>query len=273
MATNGLLFNLLSLIHPALRTAKLPSELFNKHGHTIKLRIGKAIKVTDIPDFNNNTKLLNFLRAKTYALGTGLDEEKKLFNPRNLFKIKKLPEAIVPEIAADVLEKEIAPLREQYRITAEKNYEVFITPSSTIPNVIREIGRLREITFREVGEGTNKAIDLDEYDIYYNHLFIWDTDARMIVGAYRLGLGDEIFYSMGKKGFYVSEMFKIKEQFTPVLKRSIELGRSWIRKEYQQKPLPLFFIMEGHPEIPDRQPALPLPDRPCKYQQLVFQVF
>ena len=242
---NGLLFNLLSLIHPALRTAKLPSELFNKHGHTIRLRIGKPINVEDIPDYNNSAKLLNFLRARTYALGTGLEDEKKIFNPRNLFKIKKEPAEIVPEISAAILEKEIEPLREDYRIWVEKNYEVFITPTSSIPNVIREIGRLREVSFREIGEGTNKAIDLDEYDIYYHHLFIWDTEAKMIVGAYRIGLGDEIFYSIGKKGFYISELFKIKAQFTPILKKSIELGRSWIRKEYQQTPLPLFLLWKG----------------------------
>ena len=242
---NGLLFNLLSLIHPALRTAKLPSELFNKHGHTIKLRIGKPINIEDIPDHNNSAKLLNFLRARTYALGTGLEEEKKLFSPRNLFKIKRLPEAVAHEIDSAVLEKEIAPLRDNYKIWTEKNYEVFIAPTSVIPNVIREIGRLREVTFREVGEGTNKAIDLDEYDIYYHHLFIWDFEAKMIVGAYRIGLGDEIFYSVGKKGFYITELFKLKTQFTPVLRRSLELGRSWIRKEYQTKPLPLFLLWKG----------------------------
>jgi putative hemolysin len=242
---NGLLFNLLSMIHPALRTAKLPSELFNKQGHTIKLRIGKPINVEDIPDYNNATKLLNFLRARTYALGTGLEEEKKIFNPRNLFKIKKLPADVAPEIDAAILEKEVEPLRENYRVWIEKNYEVFIVPTSAIPNIIREIGRLREVTFREVGEGTNKSVDLDEYDIYYHHLFIWDTDAKMIVGAYRIGMGDEIFYSLGKKGFYVAELFKIKEQFTPILKKSLELGRSFIRKEYQQKPLPLFLLWKG----------------------------
>jgi putative hemolysin len=242
---NGLLFNLLSMIHPALRTAKLPSELFNKQGQTIKLRIGKPIKVEDIPDNNNSAKLLNFLRAKTYALGAGLDEEKKLFNPRNLFKIKKLPEVIVPETAADKLETEVDKLRESYKVWTEKNYEVYITPTSQIPFIIREIGRLREITFREVGEGTNKATDLDEYDIYYHHLFIWDTEAKRIVGAYRIGLGDEIFYGVGKKGFYINELFKLKEQFTPVLKKSLELGRSWIRKEYQTKPLPLFLLWKG----------------------------
>jgi len=242
---NGLLFNLLSLIHPALRTAKLPSELFNKHGHTIKLRIGKPINVTDIPDYANNTKLLNYLRARTYALGTGLEDEKRIFNPRNLFKIKKQPKDVVPEIQGEVLEKEVIPLREDYRIWVEKNYEVYIAPTTRIPNIIREIGRLREVTFREIGEGTNKSIDLDEYDIYYHHLFIWDTEAKMLVGAYRIGLGDEIFYSIGKKGFYISELFKMKTQFTPVLKKSIELGRSWIRKEYQQKPLPLFLLWKG----------------------------
>jgi putative hemolysin len=235
---NGILFNLLSMIHPALRTAKLPSELFNKQGDTITLRIGKPINVADVPDNNNPTKLLNYLRAKTYALGTGLEEEKRLFNPRNLFKIKKDPQAVEPETDRNVIEKEVSTLRNDYLIWTEKNYEVFIAPTSAIPNTIREIGRLREITFREVGEGTNKSIDLDEYDIYYHHLFIWDTENKLIVGAYRIGLGDEIFYSLGKKGFYTAEVFKIKGQFTPVLKSSLELGRSWIRAEYQGKPLP-----------------------------------
>jgi putative hemolysin len=242
---NGLLFNLLSLIHPTLRTAKLPSELFNKQGHTIKLRIGKAINVAEYPEYTNSTKLLNYLRARTYALGTGLEEEKKLFRPRNLFKVKKLPEAIVPAISPDTLEKEVEAARENYRIWQEKNYEVFIVPTSSIPNMIREIGRLREVTFREVGEGTNKSIDLDEYDIYYHHLFIWDTEARRIVGAYRIGLGDEIFYSLGKGGFYITKLFKVKSQLIPVLKKSIELGRSFICKEYQGKPLPLFLLWKA----------------------------
>ena len=104
---------------------------------------------------------------------------------------------------------------------------------------------MREVTFREIGEGTNKRTDLDEYDINYNHLFIWDKESKMIVGAYRIGKGAEIFYSMGKRGFYLSELFKIKKQFYPILMKSLELGRSWIRKEYQQKPLPLFLLWKG----------------------------
>lgn len=242
---NGLLFNLLSLIHPALRTAKLPSELFNKKGHTIKVRIGKPIAFNDIPDNGNTTTMLAFLRAKTYALGAGLENERKIFSPKNLFKIKSKPQEIVEPVAQDLIEKEVEKLKVTHKIWTEKNYEVYITPTAHIPNIIKEIGRLREVTFREIGEGSNKSIDLDQYDIYYNHLFIWDVEAKMIVGAYRIGKGDEIFYSFGKKGFYTNELFKIKSQFSKVLRNSLELGRSWIRKEYQQKPLPLFLLWKG----------------------------
>jgi putative hemolysin len=241
---NGLLFNLLSFIHPTLRTAKLPSELFNKRGQTIRLRIGKAILPSDLNYQQNPAKLLDLLRAKTYSLGAGLENQRNIFNPRNIFKVKKTPKSIVQAIDSQKLEQEVESLAE-YKIWTEKNYEIYISPCSALPNIIQEIGRLREITFREVGEGTNKPTDLDEYDIYYNHLFIWDKESRMIVGAYRIGKGDEIFYSFGKRGFYLNELFKIREEFYPVLGQSLELGRSWIRKEYQQKPLPLFLLWKG----------------------------
>ncbi|RZL15618.1 MAG: GNAT family N-acetyltransferase, partial [Pedobacter sp.] len=241
---NGILFNILSFIHPTLRTAKLPSEFLNKHGRTIRVRIGKAIGLDEIANMNKSNKLMDFLRARTYALGVGLDTEKKLFNPLNLFKIKKKAAEIIEETSRVLIKDEVATL-EDFRVWTEKNYEVYIVPTLKIPNVLREIGRLREITFREVGEGTNKKIDLDNYDIYYNHLFIWDKDLENIVGAYRIGKGDEILESMGRRGFYLSELFKMKDQFYPILRQGIELGRSWIRKEYQGKPLPLFLLWKG----------------------------
>lgn len=241
---NGLLFNILSLIHPTLRTAKLPSELFNKQGHVIKVRIGKVIPVKEIQFKNNPVKLLTYLRAKTYSLGTSLAHDKRIFNT-NIFKIRKKASPVEELEDPEVLKQEVDGLRKEFCVLKEKNYEVYITPTSRIPLAIKEIGRLRELTFRDIGEGTNKAIDLDGYDVYYNHLFIWDTEAHLIVGAYRVGKGDEIFFSMGKMGFYTNTLFKIKEQFYPVMRQSLELGRSWIRKEYQQKPLPLFLLWKG----------------------------
>jgi len=241
---NGVLFNILSFIHPTLRTAKLPSEFLNKQGLKIKVRIGRPIQIDDISYKKDTNKLLDFLRARTYALGTGLEQEKKLFNPIALFKIKKKPEPVIAETPRPLMIAEVEKL-ENFRVWVEKQYEVYICPTSSIPNILREIGRLREITFREVGEGTNKKIDLDNYDIYYSHLFIWDKDLQNIVGAYRIGKGDEILDTMGRRGFYLSELFKIKEPFYPILRSGIELGRSWIRKEYQQKPLPLFLLWKG----------------------------
>ena len=241
---NGVLFNILSFIHPTLRTAKLPSEFLNKKGLKIKVRIGKPIDINEISYKNNSNKLLDFLRARTYALGTALEEERKLFNPIGLFKILKTPKPVIEETSKVAISQEITQL-EDFKVWTEKHYEVYISPTTNIPNILREIGRLREITFREVGEGTNKKIDLDNYDIYYHHLFIWDKEAQLIVGAYRIGKGDQILDTFGRRGFYLSELFKIKEPFYPYLRKGIELGRSWIRKEYQQKPLPLYLLWKG----------------------------
>ena len=243
---NGLLFNILGVIHPTLRTAKLPSELFNKKGYKIKLRIGKPIQAAELKQFSSSEKLLTYLRARTYALRSGISStEVKKFFGSNVFKIYNRAKAIVNETPIELIEKEIEVLRNDKHIMSEKNYDVFLSSAASMPNIINEIGRLREITFREIGEGTNKKIDLDEYDFYYNHLFIWDRDAKKIVGAYRVGKGDEIYFRYGVKGFYISNLFKIKSGFHTIMKSGLELGRSFVRKEYQQKPLPLFLLWKG----------------------------
>ena len=97
---------------------------------------------------------------------------------------------------------------EDYLLFDMKNYSVFCAPSIKIPNILNEIGRLREVTFRAVGEGTNRSVDMDEYDLYYYHLFIWDNDACRIVGAYRVGKGKDIVDSYGIKGFYINSLLK-----------------------------------------------------------------
>jgi putative hemolysin len=110
---------------------------------------------------------------------------------------------------------------------------------------MNELGRLREITFREVGEGTNQSTDVDEFDLYYDQLIIWDNDGQQIVGGYRIGKGADIFDQFGIKGFYTQSLFKMKSGFEETLKQSLELGRSFIVKEYQRKPLPLFLLWKG----------------------------
>jgi hypothetical protein len=140
------------------------------------------------------------------------------------------------------------------RLLKSKNYEVFFALSKQIPNITFEIGRLREITFREVGEGTNESIDLDAFDGYYHHLFLWDNEANKVAGAYRMGLGKNIYKRYGIEGFYVHTLFKFEPELYPMMENSIEMGRAFVIKEYQQKPMPLFLLWKGIVHITLRYP-------------------
>ncbi len=240
--SNSMLFQLLGLIHPMLRTVKLPSELLNKKNRVIKLRIGSPISTEVQNSFADIMQYGKFLRAKTYLLGSSL-EVKKFFLKSQ--KAEKKAEPIAPETAVEILQREISNITEDYFLFSMKNYSVFCAPTLKIPNILNEIGRLREVTFRAVGEGTNRSIDLDEFDLYYYHLFIWDDEEKRIVGAYRVGKGKDIIDRYGVKGFYINTLFKIRKEMLPVLYESIELGRSFIVEQYQRKPLPLFMLWKG----------------------------
>ncbi len=113
---------------------------------------------------------------------------------------------------------------------------------------------MRELTFREIGEGTNKALDLDKYDEYYKHLFLWDDINNKIAGAYRMGLGREIFKIYGVEGFYINELFKIEPELFTMMGSTIEMGRAFIIQEYQQKPMPLFLLWKGIVHVTLRYP-------------------
>ena len=126
-----------------------------------------------------------------------------------------------------------------------KNYEVYLAPANEMPFTLKEIGRQREITFREIGEGTNEAIDLDSFDTYYHHMFLWDTNTQKIAGAYRMGLGSKIFERYGIDGFYLQDLFRFEPELYKMMSESIEMGRAFIIKEYQQKPMPLFLLWKG----------------------------
>lgn len=240
---NSRLFHLLGLIHPILRTAKLPSELLNKDKQPIKVRIGMPISVDEQNSFNDIDKYGRFLRIKTYALGSSLTDVNKFFNYH--LKSQPKPEPIVQAIDLEEVENEVESLREHYMLFKSKNYSVLCAPSHEMPKVMHEIGRLREITFRGVNEGTNRSIDLDEFDLYYWQLFIWDDEERKIVGAYRAGKGKDILERYGFKGFYINTLFRINKKFSPYLSQSLELGRSIVVPEYQRKPLPLFLLWKG----------------------------
>lgn len=240
--SNSRLFHILGLIHPTLRTVRLPAEVFNKKHKKIRIRIGNPVSVKEQDSFSDISTFGRYLRAKTYALGSVL-EVTKFFRPRlNLgSRVEEVAEAVAPGLIIDEIEK----IREEYTLFSSEQFDVFCTPSIEIPQIMNELGRLREITFRAVGEGTNRSVDLDEYDLYYNQLFVWDNQNNKIVGAYRVGKGKEILNRYGVKGFYLQSLFRMNRRFHPTLKQSLELGRSFIIKEYQRRPMPLFLLWKG----------------------------
>ncbi len=189
-AKNSRFFYFLSKINPILRTAKLPSELLTQKSRVIKVRIGKPISVAEQNEYKTIGEYSEFLRKKTYILANSFNKENNLLNPQNLninLKLPKTPKQIAKPANHELILEEIEMLKNgDYRLLSSKNYFVFFVSADKIPNILHEIGRLREITFRAVGEGTNESIDLDDYDKYYHHMFLWDDETQQIAGAYRM---------------------------------------------------------------------------------------
>jgi putative hemolysin len=244
-AKNSRLFYFLSKINDTLRTAKLPSELLTQKDRIIKVRVGKPISVAEQNEHASIEDYTEFLRKKTYMLANPFEKDNNFLNTANLIPTKS-PKKIVTPASTEKMIAEVEALRvADLRLLQSKNYEVFFAEAKQIPNILHEIGRLREITFREVGEGTNESIDIDKYDQYYRHLFLWDDETKQIAGAYRMGLGSHIFPKYGIEGFYLNGLFRFEPELHDMMSKSIDMGRAFIIKEYQQKPMPLFLLWRG----------------------------
>ncbi|RRQ50793.1 GNAT family N-acetyltransferase [Maribacter algicola] len=255
-ARNSKLFYRLSKLNDIFRTAMIPSQVFSQHNRPIKIRIGQPISVQTQKEQEDMVEFSDLLRRKTYILSNAYEKERLIDQIPTSLKIPKPPKKIASAMRKEVMQGEIEKLREKdCRLLQSKNYEVFLAKEKDIPFILKEIGRQREVTFREIGEGTNNAIDLDKFDSYYYHLFLWDDSEKCIVGAYRMGLGSEIFPEYGIDGFYLQDLFRVEPELYGMMKNSIEMGRAYITKEYQQKPMPLFLLWKGivhttlrHPE-------------------------
>ncbi len=247
---NSRLFYRLAKFNDVFRSAKIPSEVFSQRYRPIKIRIGQPISIKAQQEQKTLEEYTDFLRRKTYMLSNAY--EKEPFTERireqipTSLKLPKAPRKIATAISPELIEEEVVKLREKdCRLLQSKNYEVFLATEENMPMILQEIGRQREVTFRAIGEGTNKAIDLDQFDSYYHHLFLWDDTEKTIVGAYRMGLGSQIYAKYGIDGFYVHDLFRVEPELYQMMQSSIEMGRAYIVKAYQQKPMPLFLLWKG----------------------------
>jgi len=237
--SNSLLFQTLGLIHGSLRTMLLARELLNKRNRLVELRIGSPIvskKLLEIPTPKERTE---YLRWRTYLLAARPDFKARTSLPLRSEGRTHSIQAIAPPGDPALLAREVAGLTQNHLLTTTGDLEVYIAPAPSIPNVLQEIGRLRELAFREAGEGTGKAADLDRFDEDYLHLFAWKPATNEIVGAYRLAGTDEI------RELYTRTLFRYPDSFLDRIGPALELGRSFVRPEYQRAFVPLLALWKG----------------------------
>ena len=243
--SNSLVFQLTGLIHAGLRTAMLPRELLNKRGRMIKVRISSPIPIERLEAFESNAEMIGYLRRRTYLLANQIPPSSLAKNASSVAshrsQLQPVPRAIPPSVMSD----EIAALPPAQELVTNAPFSVYYANAEQIPFGLREIGRLREVAFRNANEGTGKALDIDQYDSYYLQLFLWNREAKEIVGAYRIGRADKIVAHFGKRGLYTYSLFRYGSDFVDRINPSLELGRSFVRVEYQKSFPPLFLLWKG----------------------------
>ena len=216
---NSLLFYAVSWVYKPLGALLLSHELFAARNRVFDFTIGEMVSEKVLNDFNFSEK-----------------RHAKLFR-KHLFRIAQGKKGIYPtecSIAHPVSRQELRnELRRGERLgLTNDGKEIYLIEHENSPNIINEIGRLREYSFRKVGEGSGHARDIDQYDRYYHHLILWDDDALEIAGAYRIGECEWILSWLGKEGLYMSDLCTMSDRFDPILENAIELGRSFVQPKY-----------------------------------------
>jgi putative hemolysin len=218
-AKNSKSFYLISMVNRSLAAATLPHEMFKAQGKEIGFAIGNPIPykgyvMNGVPQ----KEAVKLLRKHFYRVAKG---------KKPILKVEK---------GISLAEKPIDIKRELKNGTVlgstSDGKEIILYESSIENCVIREIGRLREISFRHVGEGSGEKRDVDQYDLYYKHLVIWDEESLEIAGAYRIGKCERIVEEKGVEGLYTSTLFKFDDAFDPYFEEGLELGRSFVQPKY-----------------------------------------
>lgn len=239
---NGRLFQFVTRHWKDKRSALLPREIKRDRKTLHQVRIGKPIVASRLELLPDDAALSDFLRLSSMMLRYP-DTAANLSNdiPRQLATIA---EPVDPAL----LQREIdsLPVEEHLLYTHKSTgLQIYTAKGERIPQLLHEIGVQREITFRAVGEGSGLACDTDEYDLYYDHLIMWDPAERRIAGAYRMGRTDDIVSARGSIGIYNSEFFSLGNNFVNFVKNGLEMGRAFITAPYQKHPASLDTLWMG----------------------------
>jgi len=254
---NSVTFQLLGLINPRLRTLFLLQEFLQQRDKDVQVRVGGAIPAELITTLDSDEEATEYLRLRTYLLSYRGKKAISLPTKMRAALPRKPQESIAPEVPSRFVIDDIAALPEGRLLVENAEFAVYAARASELPHLLDELGRQREITFRAAGEGTGRSADLDQFDAYYWHLLLWNKEKQELAGAYRAGSTDEIIRAHGIKGLYTNTVFRYDEQLFLKIGSALELGRSFVRPEYQRQYAPLLLLWKGiarfvaaHPETP-----------------------
>jgi len=254
---NSAAFQVLGLINPRLRTLFLLQEFLQHRDKNVHIRIGKAIPSRLIANLDSDEAATEYLRLRTYLLS--YRGKKPISFPAKMRAAlpRKPQEKIAAEVPPRFVVSDIAALPAERLLVENADFAVYAARASELPHALDELGRLREVTFRAAGEGTGRSADLDQFDAYYCHLLLWNKEKQELAGAYRAGETDQIIRAHGIKGLYTNTVFRYDEQLFLKIGAALELGRSFVRPEYQGQYAPLLLLWKGiarfvaaHPEAP-----------------------
>ncbi len=230
---NSLFFQAAGCVHSLMRTLLLPREMWRLRGSSVRFFLGKPVDAGVLSALRDDRGRAAYIRACCYALGR-----------------KSGPCAApwpVPVAAPGDPER----LRQEIRAASRQNlvedgpFQVFPVRGDSAPHILREIGRLREETFRAEREGSGKAVDIDRFDRHYTHLVLWDREAERLAGSYRVRLflpGDK---RAGLSTLYTASLFRFKPDFFTRCGVSMELGRAFVARPYQRDYAPLLLLWKG----------------------------
>ena len=239
-------FYLAGLISPILRTLMLGRELLNKKNHSIGLALGECIAPKELKNLPDDQAITDYLRLNTYLLGTERDTTP--------LAVSQGLAPVIEPVDKALLCRDIAALDDEHHLLTSGEFEVYCAPTARLPAMMREIGRIREISFRAVGEGTGNAVDIDGFDSHYLQLFVWNSEQQHLVGAYRLGLVDKLYANQGVDGLYSRTLFNYDKPFIDGLGKAIEMGRSVVSEPYQRSLNALLLLWKGIATYVHRNP-------------------
>lgn len=240
-AKNSLLFYGASLLFKPLGTCLLPREMFQQRSRTITFRVGQLIGCDALSTNKLRDKtLVKRVKKHVYKIGK---------NKKPIFETLKTIAHPEPRDELQYALKNSELLGQ----TRDGN-RIYLVSGDSNAVIMRELGRLREIAFRKVGEGTGSKRDLDDYDKHYRHLVLWDAEALQIAGAYRLAEGRDVLKRFGKEGFYTHSLYEFEEGFIELLNDAVELGRSFVNPDYWGKSS-LDYLWQGIGAYLSKYPA------------------